>query len=136
MSLLDAIMSSQTGMTAQSLRLNTVASNLANINTTSSSPDQAYHAKMPVFRNIMIDQKSQAQGVQVSKIVDDESPVEKIYDPGNPQANEEGYVYGNNVNRIAQITDMISASQSYQSNSQVANTCKELMMNIVSMMKE
>jgi flagellar basal-body rod protein FlgC len=136
MSLIDAIVSSGTGMNAQSLRLNTVASNLANVETTSATPQKAYHAKMPVFQTIMLNEKSATEGVRVLKVEDDKTPVQKIYDPGNPQANKDGYVYGNNVNRIEQLTDMISASQSYQADAQVANTCKALLMNTISMIKE
>lgn len=136
MSLINAIMSSETGMTAQSLRLNTVASNLANINTTSNSSDNAYHTKMPVFQSMVLDEKTASQGVRVLKVMDDKSPVQKFYDPGNPQADKKGYVYGSNVNRMEQLTDMISASQSYQADAQVANTCKELLMNTIAMIKE
>lgn len=137
MSLINAIMSSETGMAAQSLRLNTIASNLTNINATSGSPDEAYHARTPIFQTIMLDQKSAAEGVRVLKVTqDDSSPVKKVYDPGNPQANKEGFVYGSNVNRIEQLTDMLSASQSYQADVEVANTCKTLMMNTISMLKE
>jgi flagellar basal-body rod protein FlgC len=136
MSLINAIMSSETGMTAQSWRLNTVASNLANINTTSSSPDAAYHTKMPVFQSMVLDEKTASQGVRVLKVMDDQSPVQKFYDPGNAQADKNGYVYGSNVNRMEQLTDMISASQSYQADAQVANTYKELLMNTIAMIKE
>lgn len=136
MSLLDAITSSETGMSAQSLRMNTVASNLANINTTSSVEKNAFHAKLPVFKTIMLDQKTGAQGVQMLKVIDDKTAVEKRYDPGNPQAGKDGYVYGTNVNRIEQLTDMISASQSYQADVEVANTCKQIEMKMIDAIKD
>lgn len=136
MSLLDAILSSATGMQAQSLRMNTVASNLANVDTTSSTAEGAYHAKMPIFQSMVLNANSQAQGVTVSRVEEDKSPVSMFYDPGNPEANKDGYVYGTNVSRLEQMTDMLSASQSYQADNQVANTCKELLMNTISMMKE
>lgn len=136
MSLLDAITVSGMGMDAQSLRLNTVASNLANIQTTSGTEKDAYHAKLPVFQTMMLGSNKPGQGLRVEKIVDDKTPVQKIYEPGNPQADKDGYVYGTNVNRIEQLTDMISASQSYQADVEVAGTCKDLLMKTVAMMKE
>lgn len=136
MSLIDAISASGMAMDAESLRLNTVASNLANSETTSSTEKDAYHAKMPVFQTIMVNNRADSESVRVKKITEDESAVKRFYDPGNPQADKTGYVYGSNVNRIEQLTDMISASQAYQADTQVANTCKEMMMNTISMMKE
>lgn len=136
MSLIDAISASGIAMDAESLRLNTVASNLANSETTSGTEKNAYHAKMPVFQTMMINNRTGSESVRVKKIVSDKDPVKRLYDPGNPQADKDGYVFGTNVNRIEQLTDMISASQSYKADAEVANTCKEMMMNVVSMMKE
>lgn len=135
MSLFDAINAAGSGMFAQSVRLNTTASNLANIDTTSATEKDTYHAKMPVFKSIVLNHENATQGVDVLKISESKAPVERFYQPGNPQADKDGYVYGSNVNRIEALTNMISASQSYQADTQIANTCKDLLMNTVAMIK-
>jgi flagellar basal-body rod protein FlgC len=114
------------GMSAQSLRLNTVASNLANADSVSGSPETAYKARHPVFEAV----RAAAGGatVQVAGIVEDNAPAEARYDPGNPLANAEGYVFAPNVNTIEEMVDMISASRAYQNNVEVMNTSKELLL--------
>lgn len=135
MSLVDAISSAGMGMTAQSVRLNTVASNLANLDVVSSSPQNAYHGREPIFKSLLINSSDGAQGVKVDKIATDNAPPKKIYDPGNPNADKSGYVYGSNVDRVSALTNMLSASQSYQADVSVANTCKELLMDTIDTMK-
>lgn len=114
------------GMSAQSVRLNTVASNLANADSVSGSPETAYKARHPVFEAV----RAAAGGstVQVSGIVEDTAPAEARYDPGNPLANADGYVFAPNVNTIEEMVDMISASRAYQNNVEVMNTSKELLL--------
>jgi len=124
------------GLSAQSVRLNTVASNLANADSVSGDPNTVYRARHPVFQAVKaqvgagtsaIDQASGAS-VKVKGIVQSNAPPTERYDPGNPLANEDGNVYAPNVNVIEEMTDMISASRAYQDNVEVLNTSKDLML--------
>jgi flagellar basal-body rod protein FlgC len=121
------------GMSAQSVRLNTVASNLANAESVSGSPETAYRAKHPVFEAVRAGLAG-AQGadasaaVRVQSIVEDTRAPEMRYEPGNPLANAEGYVFAPNVNAVEEMVDMISASRAYQNNVEVMNTSKELLL--------
>ena len=117
-----------TAMSAQSVRLNTTASNLANADSISSSIDQTYKARHPVFAAIQ--QALQQQGVggvQVKGIVESNAPVQQRYQPDHPQADANGYIYQPNVNLVEEMANMISASRSYQTNVQVANTAKQML---------
>lgn len=132
------------GMSAQSVRLNTVASNLANADSVSGDPNTVYKARHPVFQAIKqaaalhlssasgfgISPTDQASGaaVKVSSIVESTAPATERYDPGNPLADANGNVYAPNVNVIEEMTDMISASRAYQDNVEVMNTSKDLML--------
>lgn len=113
-------------MSAQSVRLNTVASNLANADSVSGSPETAYKARHPVFEAVRAAEGGST--VQVAGIVEDTAPAEARYDPGNPLANADGYVFAPNVNTIEEMVDMISASRAYQNNVEVMNTSKELLL--------
>jgi flagellar basal-body rod protein FlgC len=119
------------GMSAQSVRLNTIASNLANANVTNSSPDKAYRSRQPVFATVLDsanrDQPSAA--VKVAGIVESRAPVRKEYAPHHPQADQDGYIYTSNVNVVEEMANMISASRSYQANVEVLNTSKQLLLN-------
>ena len=123
-------------MSAQSLRLNVTASNMANANSVSSSEGETYRARQPVFA-AMLDQASGGQqanvGVQVKGIVESQAPLQRQFNPNHPMANEEGYVFMPNVNVVEEMANMISASRSYQSNVEVINTAKQLMMRTLTM---
>ncbi|MFW5451328.1 MAG: flagellar basal body rod protein FlgC [Methylophagaceae bacterium] len=123
------------GMSAQSLRLNTTASNLANVDSVSSSVDQVYRARHPVFSAVLDDaQKGYTQGgVQVAGIVESQAPVRAKYDPSHPLANEDGYVFHSNVDPIAEMANMMSASRSYQNNVAIADTSKQLLLRTLQM---
>jgi flagellar basal-body rod protein FlgC len=126
------------GMSAQSVRLNTVASNLANAESVSGDPTQVYRAKHPVFEAVRAQVGGQAgqarqvgqasAAVKVAGIVENQAEPEMRYEPGNPLANAEGYVYAPNVNTVEEMVDMISASRAYQNNIEVLNTSKELLL--------
>jgi flagellar basal-body rod protein FlgC len=122
------------GMSAQSVRLNTVASNLANAESVSSTAAGAYKARHPVFEAVRAQVGMPQQGVEpgtavrVSTIVEDQRQPEMRYQPGNPLANAEGYVFAPNVNTVEEMVDMISASRAYQNNVEVMNTSKELLL--------
>ena len=120
-------------LNAQSVRMNTIASNLANAGTVSGSDQDAFRAKRTVFKAIM-DQHASPQdssyqgGIKVQSISDDPSPVRRLLDPGNPLADKDGYVYTSNVNEMGEMVDMMAASRSYQNNVEVINTARQLMM--------
>jgi flagellar basal-body rod protein FlgC len=116
------------GMSAQSVRLNTVASNLANAESVSSDPATVYKAKHPVFRAETLADGELGASVSVQGIVESNATPDKRYDPGNPLANAEGYVFAPNVNSVEEMVDMISASRSYQNNVEVMNTARTLML--------
>jgi len=117
------------GMSAQTVRLNTVASNMANANNVSTEKGDAYRAKMPVFATVMqdVNTNNESAGVRVMRIEESNLEATRLYDPGNPLANEQGYVYQANVNSIEEMANMISASRSYQNNVEVMNTAKQLL---------
>ena len=121
------------GLSAQSVRLNTVASNLANADSVSGDPNAVYKARHPVFEAVKASLNSQQQSggnaaVRVRGIMESNAAPMARYEPGNPLANSEGYVYAPNVNVVEEMTDMISASRAYQNNIEVMNTSKELML--------
>jgi flagellar basal-body rod protein FlgC len=114
-------------MTAQSARLNVVASNLANADSATSADGTPYRAKQVVFQATPMGADN-GVGVKVAAVVNDASPMKKIYDPGNPLADQQGYVTMPNVNVVDEMVNMISASQAYQDNVDVMNTSKALLL--------
>jgi len=125
-------------MSAQSTRLNVTASNLANANSVSSSIDQTYRARQPVFAAMLNDESGQsgmgeAVGVQVRGIVESQAPLQTQYAPDHPMADENGYIHMPNVNVVEEMANMISSSRSYQTNVEVVNTAKQLMMRTLTM---
>lgn len=122
------------GLSAQSVRLNTVASNLANADSVSGDPNTVYKARHPVFQAVHAAIGAQAQArqagaaVRVSGIVESNAPPTVRNDPGNPLADAQGNVYAPNVNVIEEMTDMISASRAYQNDVEVMSTAKDLML--------
>jgi flagellar basal-body rod protein FlgC len=117
-------------MTAQSQRLNVVASNLANADSATSSTGQPYRARQVVFSAAPLQGASggdAATGVQVAGVVEDQSPLKLVYDPKHPLADDKGYVAMPNVNVVEEMVNMISASRSYQNNADIMNTAKALM---------
>ena len=118
------------GMSAQSVRLNTVASNLANADSISGDPSTVYKARHPIFEAVKssLAQESGNAAVHVKGIMESQAPAAARYEPGNPLANADGYVYSPNVNAVEEMVDMISASRAYQNNVEVMNTSKELML--------
>ena len=117
------------GMSAQSVRLNTVASNLANADSVSGDPASVYRARHPVFQAVPASSGDGAgAGVAVRGIVESKAAPDKRYDPANPLADATGYVYAPNVNTVEEMVDMISASRSYQDNVEVMNTARSMML--------
>jgi flagellar basal-body rod protein FlgC len=133
------------GMSAQSTRLNTISSNIANAETVSSSVDQTYRARHPVFATMLQQSSGQADqslfaeqdqagvGVQVLGVVEDQSELQARYEPNHPAANAEGYVYYPNVNVVEEMADMISASRSFQTNAELMNTAKTMLQKVLTL---
>src|ERR1041384_2938850 len=123
------------GMAAQSVRLNTTASNLANAESVSGDPTKVYKPRHPIFEAVRAQlQPAGAHGqggdaaVRVRGISEAPAPPSARYEAGNPLANEQGYVYAPSVNAVEEMVKMISASRSYQNNVEVMNTSKELLL--------
>lgn len=112
-------------MTAQTLRLNMTASNMANAETVSTTEEQAYKARHPVFQTML--QQAGSAGVNVLGVVESKAVIEKQYAPEHPLANEEGLIFKSNVNQVEEMVNMISASRSYQANVEIMNTSKQLL---------
>ncbi|MFN2338146.1 MAG: flagellar basal body rod protein FlgC, partial [Gammaproteobacteria bacterium] len=115
MSLFNIFEVAGSAMSAQSVRLNTTASNLANADSVSSSLEQTYRSREPVFAAVMKGlqgNNAASAGVRVAGIVESDAPLDSRYEPNNPMANEEGYVFLPNVNVVDQMANMISASRS------------------------
>lgn len=130
MSLFNVFTITGSGMSAQSTRLNTTASNIANADSVSSSVDEVYRARHPVFAAAMqkaADGQESNAGVQVLGIVESNKPLNIEYAPEHPMADKEGYIYKPNVNVIEEMTNMISASRSYQTNVQLAESAKNML---------
>lgn len=125
---------SGSAMSGQTIRLNTIASNMANADTVSSSQDKAYKARQTVFQTMMMDKKNpELAGVKMAGIVESNAPVIKKYDPSSPFAGEDGYVFATNVDTVEEMVNMLSASRSYQNNVEVLNTSKDLLIRTLSL---
>ncbi len=126
MSLFSVFNVAGSAMSAQSQRLNVVASNLANADSATSSTGQVYKAKQVVFSAVPVN-GAEATGVKVSQVVEDKSPPKMMYDPKSPLADEKGYVAMPNVNVVEEMVNMISASRSYQTNVDTMNAAKSML---------
>ena len=132
MSLFNIFSVAGSAMNAQSQRLNTVASNLANADSATSANGEPYKAKQVVFAATPVGENG-ATGVNVAAVVEDQSPMKMVYDPKNPLADGKGYVTMPNVNVVEEMVNMISASRSYQSNVDMMNTTKSLLLKTLSL---
>jgi flagellar basal-body rod protein FlgC len=129
-----------TALNAQTVRMNTTASNIANANSVAGSEEEAFRAKRPLFKALMTQEMTHggAQyvgGVKVDRIVNDPAPVRKTWEPGNPLADKDGYIYQSNVNEMSEMVDMMDASRSYQNNVEVVNTARQLMSRTLDILK-
>jgi flagellar basal-body rod protein FlgC len=129
-----------TALNAQLTRINATASNLANVGTVSTSEQEAFRAKRPIFKALMSSEmtNSGAQyvgGVKVSRMVDDVAPPRRVSDPKNPMADKDGYVYQSNVSEVTEMVEMMAAARSYQNNVEVINTARQLMMRTLDISK-
>ncbi len=128
---------SGSAVSAQSQRLNVVASNLANADTVAGPDGQAYKARQVVFQTALMGAgtDSGSAGVRVTNITEDQTPGRRVLDPKHPQADAEGYVTYSNVNPVEEMVNMISASRSYQLNIEMMNAARLLMLRTLSMGK-
>jgi flagellar basal-body rod protein FlgC len=126
-------------LNAQTIRLNTTASNLANAESVSGDPTKVYRARHPVFQTMLddsdpgIDGAGVSSGVRVLGIVESAAPPTMRYQPDDPQANKDGYLYASNVNSIEEMTNMISANRSFATNVEAINTARDLLLKVISM---
>ena len=133
MELLPALAISASGLTAERLRLDLIAGNLANVNTTRTADGGPYRRQVPVFaerlRQALGQQsRSSGRGVEVAAIVADNSPPRLIYDPSHPDADDDGYVALPNINVVMEMVDMITATRAYEANVTVLNAAKAMTM--------
>lgn len=127
-------------MQAQTMRLNTVASNMANANTGASSEEEAFKALKPVFESVyqrvghesnMTHRATSGASVRVSEIAQSDNPVQRRYEPNHPQANNEGYVFYSNVNPVEEMADMMSASRSFQTSVDVMSRVNSMQQSLL-----
>ena len=139
MSLLNIFDVSGSAMNAQSVRLNVTASNLANSDSVASSAGAAYRARHPVFATLLHNSggtengTAASAGVRVLGVVESQQTPSKRYQPDHPLADTSGYVYSSNVNPIEEMTNMISASRSFQGNVEVMTTARDLLVKTLSL---
>ena len=145
MSLMNVFDISGSAMSAQTIRLNATASNMANADSAASSAEQTYRARYPVFSAVHAqalrgdrpfafpDANGSDVGVQVLGVVESDSALEARYEPEHPLADEEGYVFYPNVNVVEEMTNMISSSRSFQMNVDVMNAARTMMQRVMSL---
>jgi flagellar basal-body rod protein FlgC len=135
MSLFSVFDISGSALQAQSVRLNTTSSNLANANSISSSLNKTYRARQPVFEQLKdsFAEDETNVGVRVAGIVESKAPLRKEYNPDSPMADAQGYIYLPNVNVAEEMANMISASRSYQTNVEVMNSAKQMLMRTLTL---
>ncbi|WP_334021403.1 flagellar basal body rod protein FlgC [Alteromonas sp. S015] len=131
----DAIYSTgASAMRAQVMRLDTIASNLANANTVASSENDAYRAVKPVFETVYQQtETSFSAQVNMAGVVQTDRPVDQRYEPNNPLSDADGYVYYSNVNELEEMADMMSASRSFQTATSVLNRVSGMQQSILSL---
>ena len=128
---------SGSAMTANTVRMNLVASNLANVNSAASSVEGTYKSRQAVFKTVMdeFSNDPSVARVGIDRIVESDEPLKAQYQPNHPNANDDGYVFMPNVNPVEAMANMIDASRSYQTNVEVLNTTKQLLMQTINMGK-
>ena len=128
MSLFSILDVAGSALTAQSKRLNTTASNLAHADRVTTATGTPYKAKQVVFSAQSVNAQDNSIGVRVANVVEDQTPGRRVHDPRHPLADDKGYVNMPNVNVVEEMVNMISASSSYQTNAELMNTAKTLLL--------
>ena len=124
---------SGSALMAQAQRMNVSASNLANADSITSTSGQAYRAKQVIFQVDDKGYQNSVAGVKVSQVIEDPAPMNLVYEPNHPLADEKGYIQKPNVDVVAEMVNTISASRSYQANVEVINTAKSLMLKTLTL---
>jgi flagellar basal-body rod protein FlgC len=127
MGLFNTMRISASGLSAERLRMDTITSNISNVNTTRGEDGKPYVRKIAVFQE-NLDNEMKLNGVKAVGIVEDNSPLKEVYDPTHPDADENGYVTMPNVNILNEMADMIAASRSYEANADTLNATKSMFM--------
>jgi flagellar basal-body rod protein FlgC len=139
MSLFSVFNVAGSALNAETIRLNTTASNLANAESVNGDESKVYRARHPVFQAMMndadasFDGQDAAIGVRVLGVVESNAPASMRYQPDNPVANKDGYVFMSNVNSIEEMTNMISANRTFATNVEAINTARDLLLKTISM---
>ncbi|HMD28318.1 MAG TPA: flagellar basal body rod protein FlgC [Steroidobacteraceae bacterium] len=137
MSLFNVFNTAGSALNAETIRLNTTASNLANAESVNGDPTKVYRARQPVFQTMMdqpqADGEDSTAGVRVLGVVESNAPPTMRYQPDHPLANKDGYVYVSNVNSIEEMTNMISANRTFATNVEAINTARDLLLKTISM---
>ncbi len=139
MSLFNVFNTAGSALNAETIRLNTTASNLANAESVNGDPAKVYRARHPVFQTLMdtsgdsFDAQDAGVGVRVLGVVESTAPPLMRYQPENPAANKDGYVFSSNVNSIEEMTNMISANRTFATNVEAINTARDLLLKTISM---
>jgi flagellar basal-body rod protein FlgC len=139
MSLFNVFNTAGSALNAETIRLNTTASNLANAESVNGDPSKVYRARHPVFKTMLdpsdigFDGENATAGVRVLGVVESTSPPTMRYQPDHPLANKDGYIYMSNVNSIEEMTNMISAQRSFATNVEAVNTARDLLLKTISM---
>ena len=139
MSLFNVFNTAGSALNAQTIRLNTTASNLANAESVNGDPSKVYRARHPVFKTMLdpsdtgFDGENATAGVRVLGVVESTAPPTMRYQPDHPLANKDGYIYMSNVNSIEEMTNMISAQRSFATNVEAVNTARDLLLKTFSM---
>jgi len=138
MSLFDAMDIAGTSLSAQTVRLNSIASNMANANTVSSTPEETYRARTPLFKAVLEAQfgdDASKMGVQVDRIEEVGGEPRAEFNPGHPLADEDGYIYRPNIDVATEMVNMMQASRSFQNSIEAINTAKQLAMRTLTLGK-
>jgi len=134
MSLLNVLHIGASATVAQSQRLNTIASNIANADSTTSANGEAYRALQVVFRP-KPDLGGVGSGVEVAAVVPSTVPLKSMYRPGHPNADANGYVQGSNVDPVEEMVNMVAASRAYQMNVDLMNNSRQLLQRVIDMVR-
>jgi flagellar basal-body rod protein FlgC len=123
------------GMSAQTSRMNLVASNLANVDAVSSSTEQTYRSRQPVFRAVLdhLNPDGTVAKVRMAGVVESQTPLTSEYAPHHPMADENGYIYRPNVSPVEEMANMMSASRSYQNNVEVINAARQMLAALINL---
>jgi flagellar basal-body rod protein FlgC len=135
MSLFDSLRISASGMTAERMRMDVIAENLANANTTRGVDGQPYQRKEVVLEQGGSSFEQVLDGVKVAGVVADPSPPRRVYDPGHPDADQQGYVSMPNVTPVTEMVDMITASRGYEADVQAMNQAKQMFLKALEILR-